>query len=401
MAARRFGKRPVVSEPIHSVWGHESLRAALAGAVRRGTLPATLLLHGPRGAGKQRLGLWLAQLLLCESPRPDGPCGSCRSCRLALRVEHPDLHWYFPLPRPAGSLSPGRLADALEEARAEALAAFRTKPLRSMHSDELRAIYMAVAQSLRRRAQRRPSEGSTQVFLVAEADTLVPQEASPEAANALLKLLEEPPEGTRFILTSSEPGQLLPTIRSRSLPIHVTRLPISEVERFLTSVARTDAEVAQRAARLSEGSIGRALGFLPEPDGEPGPLERLRGESLVILEAALAPTEAEAFRRALEQRQFGARGLSDLLDSLEAWIRDLSAVQAGAGDRALDVERLERVRRLAARLPMDPTALLRTREAFEQARLDARGNVNPQLLVAGLVSGIRRAFLTPALAAVG
>jgi DNA polymerase-3 subunit delta' len=385
-----------VSEPLHPVWGHEGLRAALAGAVRRGTLPATLLFHGPRGAGKQRLGLWLAQLLLCEAPLPDGPCGSCRPCRLAVRVEHPDLHWYFPLPRPSGSLSPGRLADALEEARAEALSAFRARPLRSTHSDELRAIYMAAAQSLRRRAHRRPSEGSTQVFLIAEADTLVPQEASPEAANVLLKLLEEPPAGTRFVLTSSEPGQLLPTIRSRSLPIHVPALPAPEVERFLHQVGGLDPAAAARAARLSEGSIGRALGFIPEADGEPGPLERLREEGLEILEASVASGAGEAFRRALEQRPFGARGLTDLLDALERCLRDLSAVQAGAGDKVSDPERLDRLRRLAARLPADPISPLHTRETLEQARLDARGNVNPQLILAGLVCGIRRALLQDA-----
>jgi len=361
--------------------------------VLRGTLPATLLLHGSRGTGKQRIGLWLSQLLLCDTPLAEGPCGRCRPCRLALRIEHPDLHWYFPLPRPAGSPSPSRLADALEEARGEALAAFRAKPLRASHSDELRAIYLAAAQSLRKRAQRRPSEGSTQVFLVAEADTLVPQEASPEAANALLKLLEEPPEGTRFILTSSEPGQLLPTIRSRSLPIHVPGLPTPLVERFLISVAGVDPVAAGRAARLSEGSIGTALGFVPEPDGEPGALDRLREESLEALEAALGSGAGEAFRRALGQKQFGARGLSDLLDALEACLRDLSAVQAGAADRVLDVERLDRLQSLAARLPQDPTAPLRAREVLEQARLDARGNVNPQLIFAGLLSGIRRVVL--------
>jgi DNA polymerase-3 subunit delta' len=387
-----------VSDALHAVWGHEGLRTALARSVRAGTLPATLLLHGQRGVGKQRLGLWLAQLTLCESPRADGPCGVCRACRLSLRVEHPDLHWFFPLPRPSGSLSPSRLADALEDARAEALAEFRVKPLRSTHSDELRAIYLAAAQTLRRKAQRRPSEGSVQVFLIADAETLVPQEASPEAANALLKLLEEPPEGTRFILTSSEPGSLLPTIRSRSLPIHVTPLPHAEVERFLVTVAGSDAESAARAARLSGGSIGRALGFLPE-DGEAGALERLRREGLGLLEASLAGTAADAFRRALEQRQFGARGLADLLDALEEWLRDLAAVQAGALEAVLNVDHIPQLQRLAARASSDVDAPLRAREALEQARLNARGNVNPQLLLAGLLSGFRGALLESPVAA--
>lgn len=378
---------------IHAVSGHEDLRASLARALRRGSLPPTLLLHGPRGAGKQRLALWLAQLALCESPGERGPCDACRSCRLALRVEHPDLHWYFPVARPGGAASPDKLAVALEEARSEALATFRDRPLRPSWSEEPRAIYLAAAQSLRRRAHRRPLEGTTQVFIVADAEALVPQESSPEAANALLKLLEEPPDGTRFVLTSSEPGELLPTIRSRTLPVHVAGLPAARVERFLVDAAGCDPGTAARAARLSHGSIGRALGFLPDEEGVPGPLDRIRTEGLELLEAALSRRSSEGLRRALAHRPWGGRGLLDLLDAVEEWLRDLAAVAADAGEWVLDFERMDRLHRLAAHLAPDPTSLSRAREAVEEARLHARGNVNPQLLVAGLVVGLRRALL--------
>jgi len=383
-----------MSSPLHPVWGHDGLRAALNRAVGTGTLPATILLHGPRGSGKQRLALWLAQLERCEARGPTGSCEVCRSCRLALRVEHPDIHWYFPVARPSGSFSPEKLSGALEDARWEALAAFRAKPLRPSHSEEPRAIYMAAAQALRKRALRPPSEGGTQVFIVADAETLVPQESSPEAANVLLKLLEEPPSGTRFILTSSEPGKLLPTIRSRSLPIAVTGLPMAEVERFLVTVAGQPPEAAARAARMSHGAVGRALGFLADEAGEPGPLERLRTEGLEMLEAALSTDPSEGYRRALAQRPWGARGLADLLDFLEAWLRDLLAIAVGGADHVLNVDHLERLTRLSRRLSPDPTAAIRARETLEQARLEARGNVNPQLLVAGLLRGLRRTLLS-------
>ncbi|HYJ79129.1 MAG TPA: hypothetical protein VEW03_05995, partial [Longimicrobiaceae bacterium] len=75
--------------PVH---GHVGVRAKLVSALRGGTLPQSLLLHGPAGVGKERLGLWLAQLIVCEQPRADGEaCGECRSCRMALRLEHPDV----------------------------------------------------------------------------------------------------------------------------------------------------------------------------------------------------------------------------------------------------------------------------------------------------------------------
>jgi DNA polymerase III subunit delta' len=378
---------------LHPLWGHELLRASLARAALAGTLPQTILLHGPRGAGKQRTALWLAQLNLCTQRTADGPCGECRACRLALKVEHPDLHWYFPVVRPTGTSSPEKLADALEDARGEALVEFRKNPLRSSYSDEARGIYMAAAQSLRRRAQRRPTESDTQVFILGDAEELVSQEASQEAANALLKLLEEPPPSTRIILTSSEPGQLLPTIRSRSLPLHVTPLPESEVERFLTTVGEIDAASAARVARLSQGCIGRALAYLPDEDGEPGPLDRLRHDAFGILEAALASSPADGLRRAVAQRPWGARGLGDLLDSIEEWIRDLAALSAGAEAQVFNVDRVKDLQRLATRLSPDPAWPLQAREVLEQAYTMTRNNVNAQLLVTGVVLQLRRVML--------
>ena len=106
--------------PLPAFRGHDALRASLHRALSRGTLPATVLIHGMPGCGKQSLALWMARTALCTGdPRP---CGHCNSCRLALRLEHPDIHWYFPLPRPKGSPSPQRLAELLETARHERLA---------------------------------------------------------------------------------------------------------------------------------------------------------------------------------------------------------------------------------------------------------------------------------------
>src|SRR5437867_12669611 len=84
--------------PIVPLIGHTELRARLAEAVKRNTLPASLLLTGPRGVGKQRLALWLGQFLLCENAS-HAPCGKCQGCHFAVELTHPDLHWYFPRPR--------------------------------------------------------------------------------------------------------------------------------------------------------------------------------------------------------------------------------------------------------------------------------------------------------------
>jgi DNA polymerase III subunit delta' len=376
---------------LHAVVGHEDVRASLARAHRAKGLPAALLLHGLRGIGKQRLALWTGQLMLCEAPAEEGPCGACRSCRMAAAIEHPDLHWYFPLSRPKG-VSGDRMADALETARIEALAEMRAEPVRASQGDELRGLYLGLMQGLRRRAHLRPSVGAVQVFVIADAEYLVPQEASPEAANALLKLLEEPPAGTRFILTSSEPGRLLPTIRSRSVPLHLAPLPADRVAAFLQNQAGVDERTAAWAAALGQGSIGRALGFLPLGDDEPGPLEALRREALDLVEAALADGRAPAFALALSHSSSRARSLVELFTFVEDWLRDLAAVTSAAEEKVISRDVLPHLRQLAAAKHLDPSAVAAALPALEEARELARANVNPQLVVSGLLRRLRRAL---------
>lgn len=374
---------------LPAVRGHGELRRALVKSVGRGDLPAALLLHGDRGVGKQRLALWLGQLVLCESPGVEGPCDRCRSCRLALRLEHPDIHWYFPVPRPRGSFTPERLATALEDARFSELSEIREQPLRPSHFGEPRGFYLATAQTLRRRAHSKPSMGNAQVFVVGEAEHLVPQESSPEAANALLKLLEEPPGDSRFILTSARPGSLLPTVRSRTVPLHVLGLKREEVEAFLVEVAEVDATRARPAASLARGSIGRALGFLPDADGDPGPLEGLRREAWRLLEASMTARGGEAFGVALGYGPAGARGLLDLFSLLDGWIRDLAAVSSGAAESAVNEDAVDLLEAAVRKWGIHPAAAAGALDVVQEAREHAQGNVNPQLIIVGLLSGLR------------
>lgn len=370
------------------VHGHEDVRQDLAHAVARGALPGSLLLHGPRGVGRQTLARWLARLLLCEAPLPDGPCGECRSCRMALDLQHPDIHWFFPLPRPKGASSPEKLADALEEARFEALAERRSTPLYQPPPDELGGLYLAQVRTIRKLGSTRPAMGSRQVFIVGNAELLVPQEASEEAANAFLKILEEPPPATTFILTAAEPEALLPTLRSRLLPVRLRPFPEKEVRRFLEERAGADADTARLVARLGRGSIGRALGFLPGEDGASA-AEEMRRTARLWLEAAVAEDPIRRYGAAHEQRPAGARGaFGDTLDLLGLWLRDLAAVAAGAEAEVVDVDALDRLRELAPKVRPDrvPAAIHRVEEARDGGRI----NANPQLTLATLLNDLAR-----------
>lgn len=379
-----------MSGGLRPLEGHTEERAALAAAVRAGRLPSSLLLHGPPGVGKQRLALWLGQLLLCARRGGDDPCGECQPCRFARRLEHPDLHWFFPLPRPKAAAGADRLLEALEEARAAELDARRRQPLQPTAPDGMSGIYLAHVQLLLRFAYARPAMGDHKVFVIGDAEALVSQEASPEAANALLKLLEEPPPNTTVVLTAADPDVLLPTIRSRLLPLRLRPLPHEQATRFLIEQAGAPPTGAQRAGRLAQGSIGRALGFLNQ-NGEPGALDRLREAARAWFEAALQPGATARLTAALASSPAGARGaFADTLEFLTVWLRDLAAAATGADETLINVDAADWLRSLAGRYPAAvggvPAAI---REVDATIRL-TQFNINPQLALAGLLGRLQR-----------
>ena len=360
--------------------GHDSLRASLGRALDRDALPATVLIHGMPGCGKQSLALWLARTRLCTGAAPR-PCDRCGSCRLALRHEHPDIHWYFPVPRPKRAHGPDKLAEALEAARHERLAALRSQPLRAEGGDEVKGIYLAAVFTLRKQAYRRPAMSREQFFVIGDAEHLVPQEASPEAANAILKLLEEPPEDTRFILTSGKPGSLLDTVRSRALPIYLPPLPANVVASFLEDECGAAPDAAARATVLAQGSIGAALGHL---DRE-GFQAMQRSEALQLLRIATAPRRAGTFSAALGFAPAVARGVMDLMGALQQWIRDLGAAGLGQDERVINADELRFLRETANRLKLTPDRVAQAVDQVEKARMRALGNVNPQLFIGTLL----------------
>ncbi len=350
--------------PLH---GHDALRARLSDARARGLLPQSLLLHGEGGIGKQRLALWLAQAILCE--RETAPCGQCTQCRYTTALTHPDLVWVFPRPKlkdsdPALDDIKLDLQQAVQE-RAKASGLYAPP----VGTD---AIFVATTRLLVQMASVTPAMARRKVFIVGEADRMSPPQENAEApaANAFLKLLEEPPADTNIILTSSAPGALLPTIRSRVVALRV-------------------APVGEQAMRgwLSEESVVEALGKLKLPGGAdqrvrqaggaPGRLLASHETSAAaeaakrLLDVALTGDRAKALRLAMAQGAAGARGaFTDVLEALTVALHQRTRDAVAADD--------ERAARNAARA----TALV------EESKLMAGGNVNPQLITANLLSSL-------------
>ena len=354
--------------PIVDLYGHEELRNRLVRTFRAGNLPASLLLHGPRGVGKQRLALWLGQMLLCESG--ESPCGTCRSCRYARDLTHPDLHWYFPRPR---------LKDAdadLADIRDDYQDAIRER----MDNAGLYAaapgnegIFVATVRAIVQEAAVAPALGQRKVFVIGDAERMGLQEGQEFAANAFLKLLEEPSSKTNIIITSSEPGALLPTIRSRTVAVRVPALPESTVRDFVSDPVVTKAlgiagaKAVTEKVQLAAGAPGTLFG----DDARAKAMSAARR----ILEAAASRQLSQRHLASMSVGGAGARGsFTDILDALIVLLgeRMRAALHDGNEKRALAVSRAS--------------------DSVGNARLRASGNVNPQLLVAGLMRDLSAAF---------
>ena len=341
--------------PLSALVGHDALRQRLGDAVSRGTMPASLLLHGRRGVGKQRLALWLAQALLCAGA--PAPCGNCQGCRYSADLTHPDLYWFFPVPR-------ADIADSSpEEALAHMRGAMRDRALAGglwaagSGSD---GIFVEMIRALVRTAASSPAMAQRKVMILGDADRMIAQEGADQAANALLKLLEEPLPDTTLILTTSEPGALLPTIRSRVVSVRVAPVTPAELRHWASME-----DVRARVGRVDDVVLERA-------SGEPGALLAGNAHETAAAHAAdwlkaLRGDASDRFVAVLSEKPAGARGaFSDALDALEGLLhaRLRPAVETGS-----------------------PTAvpLTRAQDAIDAARERAGHNVNPALITADLL----------------
>lgn len=368
--------RPGLQAPV----GHEGLRTRIGEAIDAGRFPQSLLFHGPPGVGKRTLALWTAARLHCEAE--DAPCGACRSCKLAAKLEHPDIHYHFPMPRPKRASSRSKLREALETQRLERLSLLRGDPHAVLDEGEVTGIYVAAIENIREEASRRPAMSRRAVFVIAEAERMVPQSSSPEAANAFLKLLEEPPDFAYVILTTGRRDALLPTIRSRTASLRIAPHPGDLVARFVSERAGTDLDRARTIARRAEGSLGRALTLARTGDTSSGEA----GDRLLM--AALSDRPGIRYRAAGEYSARGARStLAPALEALQARLRDLLCVTAGAPDEALDPDGSNALLRGRA---LSNDGVLRAIGHVEDALEGVARNLNPQATVAVLLADIHR-----------
>ena len=222
-------------------------------------VPHALLFTGPEGCGKLPMALAMAERLLCKEPGADGePCGHCQSCHMVQKLAHPDLHFIFPVIKQPGKSSQPVSDEYLPQWRKQ----IQETPYFTHQTwlkdievvNQQSQIYVAEAANIIGKLINVSSQGGYRVVIIWRAE-----EMNTEAANKLLKILEEPPVQTVFILTTDRPEKMLETILSRTQRIDFPPLSIEDISAALQSRNGLQPADANDIARISNGNYIHAL----------------------------------------------------------------------------------------------------------------------------------------------
>lgn len=246
------------------VIGQSEVHARLVQMLTENRLPHALLLCGPRGCGKMAVAMAFASYLLCRDSRgEDDSCGTCPQCIMTRKWQHPDLHFVYPVIRPAGTGSEHKMTsddfsrewnDMLMQG---AYFSMDTWLGYMKAANQQAQIGVGESDSLMRKLSLKSSQGGYKVCVV-----WLPERMNGECANKLLKIIEEPPSQTVFIMVCEEPELLLETIRSRTQRIDMKSIPAGDIEAGLVKLRGLDADTACRIARAAGGSWLKALDTL-------------------------------------------------------------------------------------------------------------------------------------------
>ena len=316
--------------------GNADIVHRLRDMLARDRFPHAVVLAGGQGSGKYTLALMLTQALNCLDPKttdglPDF-CGKCANCTRIAQASDLDARFAEAVEARENLRETDKKETRIfVQTHPDVLVIPPDPPQMMIKVDQVRHVIETI--------YYRPAEGKERVYIFTDSAFMK------EAANSLLKVLEEPPEFATLFLLTENPGELLPTIRSRSMVFTLGALPAEEIEAYLAK-NRPDWKPAQRAlvARLCEGCVGRARSFDVEA------YTAARDHALAILKSSLAGGEHSELFKVTESYRPGAEGREKterLIKTLYSLLRDLMFVNSGAPELVRNTDIGSELKRLS------------------------------------------------------
>ncbi|MGB4576587.1 MAG: DNA polymerase III subunit delta', partial [Paludibacter sp.] len=246
--------------------GQQEIKNRFIRTVTEQRIPHAQLLHGPEGVGKLALAIAYAQYICCENRGETDSCGVCPSCVKYKKLAHPDLHFVFPVIKPTGKSSVV-CDDFIADFRAMILENhyFSVNDWYARISGDAKQgmIYGNESQEIIRKLNLKTYESEYKVMII-----WLPEKMNLTCANKLLKILEEPPEKTVFLLVSNTPDEIISTILSRTQHVNIPKLTDDDI--VVALLKDSNLEITQHdalnVARISNGSYLSALSILGEDD---------------------------------------------------------------------------------------------------------------------------------------
>ena len=345
--------------------GNARVKAALKRMLVTERLPGAMLFVGEEGIGKKRFALEVARALNCRTPKDREACGVCSSCTRIVKLNYPQR----------------------EDADEWTQIIWTDHPDVGLVVAPKRVLRVEQMRQIEKEANFRPFEGKARVFLIDEADKL-----NDASANALLKVLEEPPRTSYLILITARPAMLLPTILSRCQMIRFSPLTPSEIETHLTTNKLADTKTARLRARAASGSIGRAL------SGDLVTFTSHRKAMLKVLNALVLSQDRAQLLRAAEQLNEAQykEEFEERLDVLETLIRDAWMLSLGVNSEQLvNEDLLSELREVAEKLDSSRAAdwILQIEDLREQLIVNVNRKITTDalfLVMAGDVAAQKR-----------
>ena len=322
--------------PFSDFHGNTAVVRGLREMLARNRFPQAVILAGPAGCGKYTLSLMLAQTMNClEQPVSEGLpdfCGKCSNCvRIAQAANLEKLCSEASEARENLRETDKKETWLFVQTHPDVLIIPPDPPQMMIKVDQVRRVIETI--------YYRPAEAKEKVYIFTDSAFMK------EAANSLLKVLEEPPEFATIFLLAENPGELLPTIRSRAITITLCSLSNEEIERYLAKY-RPEWTAKQRAlvARLSQGAVGRARNF------DLSAYTAARANALTILTSALRSGEHTDLFKVTESYRAGVEGrekTEKLLRTLYSLLEDLTFLHSGTPELLRNIDVQPELQRLA------------------------------------------------------